>query len=115
MTTPTVTPVTISNGTALSPAIPLAPRHLTGIAVPSTWNAANLSLQASYDGTNFFEFCDKAGLYAIVVPAVAGYVIGLDPAVFRGVVMIKIRSGTLASPVNQTGDQILQVITTPLT
>ena len=114
MTTPTVTPVTISNGTSLSPAVLIGPKTLVGVALPSGWAAANLSLQASWDGTNYFEFGNSAGLFAITTSGTVGEVIGLDPNIFRGIVAIKIRSGTAASPVNQVGDQLVQVITVPL-
>lgn len=112
--TPTVQTVTILNGQSLSNAIGLNPNTLVGIVVPATWTAANLSLQASFDGGQTFgEFADKAAPYAIV--AAAGNFIGLDPAVFRGVTTIKIRSGTSGAPVTQGGDRVLQVITLPVT
>jgi hypothetical protein len=112
---PTVIPATIANGTALTPYIAIAPKTLVGIHLPTTWTAANLSLQASYDGgTTLVEFGNAAGLFAITVPGTAGEFIGLDPNIFRGVTGIVIRSGTAASPVNQGADRILQVIVAPL-
>lgn len=112
---PTVTPAVIPAAGAVTPYIALAPKTLVGIHVPNGWTAANISLQASYDGgTTLVEFGNAAGLFAITVPGTAGEFIGLDPNIFRGVTGIVIRSGTAAAPVNQVAQATLQVITTPL-
>ncbi len=112
---PTITAAVIPAGQAVTPFIPLAPKTLVGLQIPNGWTAANISLQASYDGgTTLVEFGNAAGLFAITVPGTTGEFIGLDPNIFRGVTGIVIRSGTAASPVNQVSQATIQVISTPL-
>jgi hypothetical protein len=103
-------PVTISNGTALSPAVALGEFTLCGIAMPAGWvGTAGLSFQVSADGgTTWGEMQSAAA--AIFFAAAASQYIAIDPTLWRGINMIKIRSGTLASPANQTGDQILTLV-----
>jgi hypothetical protein len=112
---PVFIPAVIPAGQALSGYVPVNPRTIVGIRVPSGWTAANISLQASYDGgTTFDEFGNAAGLFAITVSGTTGEFIGLDPNIFQGVTGIIVRSGTFASPVNQVSQATLQVVTTAL-
>ena len=98
--------VTISNGTALSAAVALGDGTLCGIAMPAGWDAAGLSFQVSVDGgTTWLEMQSSSA--AISYTAAAGQYIAVDPAIWRGVNHVKVRSGTLASPVNQGADRNL--------
>jgi hypothetical protein len=87
---------------------------LVGIQVPSNWSTAGITFQNSTDGgVTFGEVWDLvAGDLAIV--SLAGgtltYNVALDPARLRGLRAIKVRSGTLASPVPQTNQVTLQLI-----
>jgi hypothetical protein len=103
-------PVTISNGTSLSPPVGLGDGTLVGIAMPAGWDAAGLSFQVSIDGgVTFLEMQSSSA--AVSFAAAAGQFIAVDPAIWRGVNQIKVRSGTAASPVNQTADRALTLIT----
>jgi hypothetical protein len=102
--------VTISNGTSLSPAVGLGDGSLVGIAMPAGWDGATLSFQVSIDGgTTWLEMESISA--AVSVAAASGQFIAIDPAIWRGVNHVKVRSGTAASPVNQTADRALTLIT----
>lgn len=102
-------PVVIPNGAALSAPLGLGSKTLCGLLLPSTWNAAALTFQASPDGTTFYEVVTAAGT-AATVTATAGQFVQIDPTLWHGINDLIIRSGTLASPVNQTGAQTITVI-----
>jgi hypothetical protein len=113
----TVQPVEIAEGAALSAAVNLGETTLLGIVLPANWTAAGLSFQASPDGgTTWCELFDYATGAAIAVPAVTppsdslGVFVAVDPAKLRGVGTLIIRSGTEASPVNQTNAVTLTII-----
>ena len=104
------TPVTISNGTSLSPAISIGNGLLVGIAMPAGWDAAGMTFQVSYDGGTTFQEMQSASA-AISFTVAAGQFIAVDPTLWRGVNTLKVRSGTAATPVNQTADRIINLIT----
>jgi hypothetical protein len=95
---------TIQSGQSLSNAVSLGKWSLVGIVMPSAWTAASLSFQASPDGTNFYELYYLSGLaatnYVITSPAASQF-IQLDPTQWRGLDLLKVRSGTSGAPVTQ--------------
>lgn len=95
------TTATITSGQAVSAGVDLGEQRLAGIILPAGWDAASLSFQTSIDGTNWVELADTSGLIGVAAPAV-GRMMMVDPATFYGVRWLKVRSGTAASPVNQT-------------
>ena len=104
--------VSISAGQALSAKADLGNYPLLSVEIPSTWTAAGLSFQRSWDGgLTWNEVLNAAGApYAVasVSPQALGCSIALDPALLGG--WIKIRSGSLASPVNQANAVTLKVL-----
>lgn len=106
---------TIANGTSLSPAIDLSQFAniglpiLWGISTPDTWTAADWTFQVSLDGGVTYEnlYDGQGNEYSMTVSA-SRYIL-IDPAVFKGIVLFKIRSGSLALPVNQAADRILKL------
>lgn len=103
------TQVTISSGQSLSPTVALGSKLLVGIAMPAGWDAAAMTFQVSIDGTNFIELASSAAVASYTVAA--NQYIGVDPAIWRGVVFVKLRSGTSGAPVNQTADRVITLIT----
>jgi hypothetical protein len=99
------TTAVIGAGTALSAAVNLGVGRIRGIQMPGVWTAAVLTFQVSVDGTNFFELIDDRPSIGYVYTS--GYAVTvsqflcIDPVLFDGVPIIKIRSGTAASAVNQ--------------
>ncbi len=107
---PTIQTAVINAGQALSAVANLGAEALHGIVVPSTWTAAELTFQASIDGgATFQELQDDTGT-AISVAVTAGALIVLDPTLWRAINCLKIRSGTLASPVNQVANATLSLV-----
>ena len=101
--------VTISNGTALSPAVDLTQYSLVGLVMPSGWTAANLTFQGSVDNSNFFDLYDSGAEINLGAAAASRYVL-LNPAVFAGLRYLKVRSGTSAAPVNQGADRAITLV-----
>jgi len=108
-------PGTIAAGQSLSGAINLGAERARGIVMPGVWTAAVITFQVSVDGTNFLELLDPRPTIgysssAGYTVAVSQYVV-LDPVIFDGVNIIKIRSGTSGSPVNQIAQAVLNIVT----
>ena len=100
---------TIAESGNLSNAVTIDESMLLGLVLPSSWTTADLTLQASADGTNFANVYDAAGTEVTIKAAASRYVT-LDPASFAGMTAIKLRSGTSGSPVNQGGERSITVV-----
>jgi hypothetical protein len=82
--------------------------------MPAAWTAADLTFQASPDGGLTFDelntadgvAADAAAPVQVHTPAASQF-IGIDPAKFRGFNCIKVRSGTVGTPVNQVAQAVL--------
>ena len=103
-------PVTIAAGQSLSPEIDLGQWTLVGIWMPAGWTAAGLSFQTSLDGgATWLEHTTSAGT-ATLFNVAAGQYVAVDPALFRGVNALKLRSGTLGTPVAQVSNATINLI-----
>ena len=97
-------PVVIAQNQAISGEIDIGGWTLVGIWVPAAWITAGISFQGSIDGITFGELVDQTNT-AIAVSSITGgaaVFVALDPAKFRALRAIKVRSGTSGAPVNQT-------------
>jgi hypothetical protein len=108
----------IASGTALSAEVDIGGMTLVGIFVPAAWVTAGISFQGTIDGSTFGELVDQTNT-AITVPSITGgaaLFVALDPAKFRAVRALKVRSGTSGTPVNQTaaGGVTLKLLTRPV-
>lgn len=108
----------IASGQALSGQVDIGERSLVGLVLPTNWSAATggISFQASPDGgATWYEVLAVTGsAYSIGFTAAGSAYIAIDPTALRGIVSIKVRSGTSAAPVNQTNTVTLQLITRAL-
>lgn len=100
-------PVIIANAQSLSAAIQLE-GALVGIQMPPNWTAANLTFEASAEGSQFWSVEDSAGA-EVSVTAVEDVYIALDGAA-RKFKHLKVRSGTLGVPVNQGAERVLVLL-----
>lgn len=110
----TTTAVIPNGAAALSAAIDLSAARLVMIEMPATWVAANLTFAASSTlaGT-YTPLYDQYGTeYTVTASTSRSIVVAL--ADFVGVRYLKIRSGPVASPVNQTADRTLTLTLLPL-
>lgn len=106
MLLPTTTTVTIANGASLSAAINLAGEGVLSIRMPAAWTTANLTFQASTDGTTYNDVYDEFGTEYTVTAAASRHIL-VDPSKFAGATYLKVRSGTTGTPVNQGADRSL--------
>lgn len=107
-----ISTATIASGASLSGAIDLGTARLAGIYMPSSWTTANLTYQASTDGTNWFELYDNAGNeYTTTVAAGEAVIVPVSDTI--GIRYIKIRSGTSGTPVSQGADRVLTLVAIP--
>lgn len=100
---------TISSGSSLSTAIATGGQVPIGIVMPAGWDTAGLSFAVSADGTNFLPLYDMSA--EVTAAGAAGIYVALLPDKFIGVNLLKIRSGTVGSAVNQTADRSLSLVT----
>lgn len=99
---PTSVTVSIASGASLSGAIAIR-GALSGIIMPAGWDAAGLTFQVSMDNTNFSNLYADGVEFTVASAAVAaGRAVSLPLNNFLGWRYVKVRSGTAASPVDQT-------------
>lgn len=106
-TTKTVTILT--GATGLSNVIDLDGYTIFALEMPATWIAANITMQACSTATGtFLDVYDDAGNEVTIVAAASRFItvntnmLNLAPLRF-----VKFRSGTSASPVNQTATRTI--------
>jgi hypothetical protein len=107
---------TIANGASLSGAVELGDATVVALVLPGTWTAANLTLQASLDGSTFVDVYKNNGATELEITAAASRYALLnmsDIAGLRGAQSIKVRSGTSGSPVTQGGARSIGVVLLP--
>ena len=97
--------VVIEDNASLSSPVASEGFALAGILVPAGWVTADITFQASADGTNWFNLFDDTATEVTVEAAAESYV-AFDGRPFRGIPRLKVRSGTAASPVPQTSGPI---------
>ena len=105
--------VTIADAASLSGAANMGTYTLTGLITDSGWNTAAITLQGSYDGTNYFNLFNGATELSYADIAASSWVL-VDLNLFYGVPYIKVRSGTAASAVNQTGATVVTLVSRPV-
>lgn len=106
-------PVTIASGQSLSPGIAMGVDTLVGIWMPAAWTAAGLSFQVSPDdGATWLNLSDPAGA-EVALTAAASVFIQTNQYNWRGINMIKVRSGTSGTPVAQGADRLVTLIGRP--
>ena len=108
-----VLPIVISNGTSLSNAALLGDHCLVGMMMSAGWDAASMTFQISFDnGVTWQNLWDDSGNEVTLAPtSPAGKYMALSPDPYGGIEFIKVRSGTSGSPVNQTADRDISLIT----
>lgn len=104
--------VTIPSGQSMSNPALLGDHVLVGIRMPAAWDAASLTFQISYDnGASWQNLFDDGGNEVTLSPASpAGLYLAVSPDPFGGIILLKVRSGTSATPVNQTATRAMTLI-----
>jgi hypothetical protein len=104
--------IRIISGQSLSSLVDLGGLKLVGVVMPPAWDAANLTLQGSFDGKSFFDVYDKAGAEMTITTAASRFIV-LDPNLLPALNLLKFRSGTAGAAVNQTANRTLVPIVMP--
>lgn len=107
-------PATIQAGQSLSNGVLVGDYTVCGLYFPAGWTGAGISYQISFDdGATWVELNDSTG-GAVTLPAASAassyYAIDVRDKSLTGVTMLKLRSGTLAAPVNQAATSIVYVV-----
>lgn len=111
-------PATILSGTSVSNSVTLQGLCLLGVAIPaaSGWTTAALNIEVSTDnGSTWLTPNDPTNVAAGSFPSPSAgnsYAVNLTDLLPYN--MIRIRSGTTASPVNQGADRALTIIVRPI-
>ena len=110
----TTAQVVIAAGTAVSTeaVIPLDAQQLQGVFIPTAgWTNANVTFQASVDGTNWYDLYNAAGTeIALTVGALTANRFVQVSAPFALAPRLRLRSGTAATPVNQASAMTLTLV-----
>ncbi|MEN6533797.1 MAG: hypothetical protein ABFD89_09060 [Bryobacteraceae bacterium] len=113
VTQPEARTVTIAAGGSVSTVASLAGCTVAGILMPTTaqeWTAANVGIQATIDGTNYYDTWDRYGAKNGIVAA-ANRWIDLQPSDTWGYFAIKLTSiDSSGNAVAQTAARTLKVI-----
>ena len=96
--------------TAVSGPVYLNGMAIVGYVMPSTWDAADLTFQASLDDTTYNNVYLDDDNEHVVQASASRYIVAL-PGEMRGVRWLMVRSGTAASPVNQENGTTAQTLT----
>lgn len=104
---------TIANGASLSGAINVFGRDIVAIVMPAGWTAAALTFQASVDGVNYFNVHSSGGTEQSYTVDASRY-IPVQAGTFAGAQMVRLRSGTAGTPVNQGAQRDIGVVVCPL-
>ena len=85
---------------------------MQAIEIPNgTWATANITFQASTDqGTTYLDVYDADGNEVTATVGGTNRIIAVDPTIFAGFSHIKLRSGTTATPVDQTSSPTVNVL-----
>lgn len=101
---------TIANGASLSDTVDCGEGLFpVALIIPGAWTPADITFQASIDGTNFSNLYDEDA-NEITVTANTSRFIVLTPSEWVGVRYLKIRSGSAAAPINQTAERTITVV-----
>ncbi|KKM64769.1 hypothetical protein LCGC14_1498010 [marine sediment metagenome] len=101
--------VTILDGQSLSEEITIEDAVLVSIQPDSAWNTAAISFQARTTDNALGDIKFEGSELTANAIAAEEYVT-FTPGKFAGVQFLKVRSGTSAAAVNQTGDSVITLI-----
>ncbi|MDR3418682.1 MAG: hypothetical protein P4L83_21120 [Nevskia sp.] len=109
---PTITAVntaSIALGASVSGAVQLNGQALRSIAMPSGWDAAVLTFQASEDGANWLDLYDENGA-VVTLQTAAARRLKLPHGLIDSINWLRVRSGTPGATVTQTVQRDLVLI-----
>lgn len=104
-----VSPLVIAAGQPFSTPIWLGGRGIVAIRMPAAWTPAALTFQSAPNGeaapvSPWMDLFDATGV-EVQAAADASRHIAILPAALRGLLWVRLRSGTSAAPVDQAADR----------
>jgi hypothetical protein len=99
---------TIFEGESLSEALDCTGGDLVRITMPMEWDNAPVTFQASTDNVGYNDLYNPDG-HELMLTCVAGAGILLPSAALLGIGWLKVRSGTVDSPIPQSGQRTFAV------
>lgn len=104
---------TIPSGQPVSEWIDLGQFRICGMVMPAAWDAAVVTFDVSVDfGVTACPLFDENNA-ELTITVAAGRAHKLPPAAFLGWTRVRLRSGTSASPVNQTANRVVNLVAEP--
>ena len=94
-------------------AVDLQGGRLVAIQMPSTWVSANLTYQASWDGTTYADLYDDGGNEVSTVVTQSRYVVFDSLDSMEGARFVTVRSGSSGTVVTQTAATTVTLIVRP--
>lgn len=103
-------PATFAAGASVSDRILIENRAILELHFGTAWNAAQVTLQATRDGTTWLNVYDDSGSEVVIV-AGANRLVRLSPNFPLGAAFVRLRAGTAASPSVQSTELTVGVTT----
>ena len=98
----------IASGQSESTPLRLDSDTIVGLYMPAAWDTADVSFEASHDGTSFVEMQEFGA--AVSIQAAAQKYVPLDLTKFVGVTYLRVRSMAGGSPVPQSANRTLTAV-----
>lgn len=99
---------TILSGASQSGIVDLGNDKLAGFIFPAAWDTADLTFLGSKDGVTFYPLYNESGETTVNITVGALYIVRASNFFYPR--YLKLRSGTSATPVNQTADRTFTVL-----
>src|SRR5262245_43121426 len=103
--------VTITAGQSLSNSTNLGIGTVIALLTPPAWNDAKLSFQLSPDNVAFYELVDAKTADLDMMRCAPGTWVPITEVQFPKNSYLKIRSGSLSTPVVQSADRVFTIVT----
>jgi hypothetical protein len=101
---------TIANAASLSDAVPVNGQDVVGIVTPAAMTGGgNITFQGSHDGVTFNNIFTTSAELSIGAIAASQYY-ALSPDLLKGLVAIKVRTGTAGAPIVQAAQRLISVV-----
>lgn len=107
----TLATATILSGQSVSNELDLGGSIPLHILIPAAWTAAAITIETSLDGINWVPFIyDDANALVQISSPVAGNLYTLSFWGVYGLKKFRLRSGTSSSPINQSADRSITIV-----
>ena len=104
---------TIAASGSLSGEVVLAGYRVVGLVMPAAWTAASITFEAATaSGGTFNDVHDQGGTELTFTVAASQHIVLDADALenFAGIDVLKVRSGTSGTPVNQAAERVVTLV-----